>query len=429
MFENTLRYNHRGEQKAVKEAAEHFDSLLIPAHFVAASPRKIAARVERLKTDHGTEFYIDPQLPEFRVGENFWEKPNKLGEWNQALIDYYGKPISDILRKSGNVSPLDLSEEQLRDVVRKQCDLQLDMVADGAQTKLEQYIDIDVELRPRALVPWYVKIQSTRDLRINRKTIEMAQNYEDYPVKPLFFVTPDFLQQSSRRETLVNTIEECGVREAFIWVEGFSKRDLHPMDYVRTADLVYKTSEIGVRPHLLYGSYFGHLLGYLGNCGVGFGPAYQESRSETTDDDSGGGGGGTNRYYFDPVKTFLNFQEAEEFGNQFEEELCDCVVCKMHLDSWGDVYKFDGDYTTQQRHYIESRGTHTSKLTELSLSDQLSELEAKHSAYKNELGESDTAAQPHHLIKWTTGVKHFVEEELDQTIEDFDTIPESAIEA
>ncbi|AZH26849.1 hypothetical protein [Haloplanus aerogenes] len=428
MFENTLRYNHNGETKAVKKAAQYHDSLLIPAHFVAVSPRKIAGLLERLQTDFGTEFYVDPRLPAYRVGREFWDKPGKLGQWDQALAEYYGKPVTDILIKKGNLTVGDLSQEQLREVIESQCEFQLSMVADAAQAKLGRYMDLEADLRPRAIVPWYVKITSIRDLEINEWIIETAQEYSNYPVKPCFFTTPDFLSDETRLSALIELISGCDIREVFVWVEGLTKRKTDPMDYAHTAKLIYEISDSNIRPHLLYGSYFDHLLGYLGNRGSGFGPAYQESKAEKTGDEGKSGGGGTNRYYFNPVKTFLNFQETEHLGDENNEPLCECEICSRELGSWSEIYKFDGDYTAQSRHYIEVRQHHSSELSTLALGEKLTELEDKYSLYKDSLGNSDTAAQPYHLRKWKTGIEHFVEEMLEEDISQFQPVPEEEIE-
>lgn len=422
MFENTLRYNSNGETTVIKETAEYVDSLLIPAHFVIDDPRKIAGLVDNLDRKYGLNFYVDPRLPTYRVGENFRDEVGDLREWDQLLVDYYGEPVSSILLRQGNLSVNDLNSGELRQVIHQQCDLQVDLITDSGQSKLERYGIGSDSLKPKAVIPWYVKIESQDELEPNRRIIEIAKDYCDVPIKPCLFVAQEFLTDSSTRNSLLEFVSEIGVDEVFLWVEGLQKRERGVMHYAAVAETVYEISQQGVDPHLLYASYLEHALAYLGNTGSGFGPGYQESRDEKLEDADGGGGGGLNRYYYRPTKTFLNFQEADTLGEKFGEPVCDCPVCDKLLSGWQDVYKLDGDRNAQSRHYIASRGMQSEELKEKSLQEILHGLGENHNKYRDPLGDSDTAAQPYHMNRWKAGIKHFVEQVLEEEVASFGTL-------
>jgi len=430
MIERTVRYNHNGETAAIRETADYYDSIILPSHFVADDPRKIAGLIERLGTEAGIEFYIDPRIPSYRVGDNFRSESGELRDWDQALVDYYGNPIEEILQIKPNLSIDDLTESELHEVVRQQCEFQLSMVMDAAQDKLSNYIKVDKSLRPRAIIPWYIKIESTEDLNRNKKIIDITQEHFDFPVKPLFFVTPQFVSQDAAVSSLVEAISDCAVPEVFLWIEDYNKREIDVLSHARTTELVYEVAKSGTRPHLLYAGFFENLLSYFGNRGSGYGPAYQEHRREKDGKEGqSGGSGGTNRYYFPPAMTFLNFQETDELGGNHNARLCDCEVCDGILDSWGDIYKLDGSYTMQSRHYIESRAKQAEWVSESSLSAILDELENRFSAYRDPLGNSQTAAEPYHLNKWRMGAKHFIKYDLEIDIDEFESLELDYVES
>ncbi|MBC9988404.1 hypothetical protein E4P24_18845 [Haloferax sp. AS1] len=423
MFENTLRYNSNGETTVIKETAEYVDSLLIPAHFVIDDPRKIAGLIDNLDRKYDLNFYVDPRLPTYRIGDNFRDEVGDLREWDQFLVNYYGKPVSSILLRKGNLTVSDLDSEELRKVIHRQCDLQVDLITDSGQSKLERYGVGADSLKPKAVIPWYVKIESPDDLESNRRIIEIAKDYCDLPIKPCLFVTNEFLSDSSTRNLLLELVSDIGVDEVFLWPASLEKRERGVMHYAAVAETIYEISQQDIDPHLLYGSYLEHALAYLGNTGSGFGPGYQESRDEKLENADGGGGGGLNRYYYRPTKTFLNFQETETLGEKFGEPLCDCSICDSLLSGWQDIYKFDGDRNTQSHHYVASRAMQSEELKDNGLQDVLHDLGESHSKYRDSLGDSDTAAQPYHLNMWKAGIKHFVERVLDEEVASFETLP------
>lgn len=418
MFENTVRFNHKGERAAIEHSRQSIDSLLIPEHFVASNPDYLAGFLNN-QLDTEIEFYIDPALPKYRRGDGFRNDNGDLRGWHQALVDRYGGPVERVLNQQRNLEFEDLSEEELEEVIETQCELQLETIEASGEGKLSQYFEVETELRPRAVTPWYVKIEDVSDLNKNRDIIELAQNFTDAPLKPCVFMELDFAADSANRRAVVQMLDKTGVSEVFLWIEGLGKRAADPMDYVATLDVIHRLSEHGVSPHFFYGNYFAYLTAYFGGHGNCFGVAYQESSSEDTEigSDSGGGGGGTNRYFFEPVKEFLNFQETESLGQEFDVDLCNCPVCEKTMGSWEDIYIYDGNYTAQRHHYIWNQDRYRKSVQEKELETVLDQLKSAYDRYCDELGGSSTAATPYHLNKWRTGIIHFVEEELKEQTE------------
>jgi len=413
MFENSLRYNHTGEWRAIERTRDYYDSLVIPAHHAVTKADDIAGLLNN-QIGSDVEYYIDPVLPRYRKGDGFRTEEGDLSKWHQLLVDRYGDPISRILNEQRNLSLLDLDDSERRSVVQTQCELQLELIEEAGEDKLAKYFDVETELRPRAVVPWYIKITRPENIALNEQIINIASESVEAPIKPCIFVSLTALNRSEIRREIVKMLERVGVEEAFLWFEEMGKREAEIMDYAAASELIYSLSQNGVSPHFFYGNYFAQLTSYLGNEGTTFGVAYQESRAERTavGDNGGGGGDGANRYYFDPVKEFLNFQEAESLGDQFDVPICSCPACQERMDQWADVYKFDGNYNAQRRHYIWNQDRYRDDIESKTLEEQLDDLETAHEKYDSELSNSGTAAEPHHLIKWRGGISHFVEHEL-----------------
>ena len=148
-------------------------------------------------------------------------------------------------------------------MIHQQCDLQVDLITDSGQSKLERYGVGSDCLRPKAVIPWYVKIESEDDLVTNRRIIEIAKSYCDLPIKPCLFVAQEFLSDISARDLLLDFVSEIGVDEVFLWVASLQKREQGVMQYATVAESVYDISQLGVNPHLLYASYLEHALAYL----------------------------------------------------------------------------------------------------------------------------------------------------------------------
>ena len=424
MFENSIHFQHPGQKPAVSHSASEYDSLIIPAQYVITKSERLSGLLNRLMQEDGVEFYINPQLPRYRRGSDFRKDTGELSEWNQNIAEYYGEPISGLLSEQENLEYTDLDEEEKKEVIEQGCDLQTDYLDSGTvQEPLSRYCEPagmeTVELVPRAVIPWYVKIEGVTDISINEEIIRHAKSYVDLPLKPCLFVEKDFIRDEGQRQMLVDMIDDVDLSELFLWVEGVGNTKTVPRTYIAIIDLVEQLSDVETRPHLFHGSYFSTLLGYFGARGTGFGVFHQESKEEKTGEQSGGGGDGLKRYYFDPAKEFLNVQEAASIGAEFDADTCDCTVCEIQVNQWEDVYAIGDEYLPLQRHYISVRNNQRERIKDTPLEVLLTQLGNAHSTYKDRLGDSDTTAEPYHLRKWKVAIEEYLSQ-TDQEVAEFE---------
>ncbi|WP_152422185.1 hypothetical protein [Natrialba asiatica] len=411
MIENSVHYLHEGERPAIDKSVAMYDSLIIPAHFVAARYENLSGFLNRLKNNHGTEYYINPQLPRYRKGDDFRKDTGDISEWNQSLLDYYDPLVKDILSEEGNIRFRDLTSQEQKKVVKQSCDFQLNFLEDAPeQENLSRYGIDTVELVPRAIIPWYVKMKSQADIASNQRTIKYATDYLDAPIKPCLFFEKDLVKNEDFKRGLTSLVDDSDIQEVFVWIEDLDKPNTTTREYVNTINLIQRISNCGVEPHMFYGGYFSHLLAFFGLRGVGFGTFHQESKKEKTESSGGSGGEGLKRYYFNPVKEFLNIPEAVEMGSEFDERTCDCHVCEIEIHEWDDLFAIGDEYQILQRHYIASRRLHSEKILNTGLDQLLDEIEESDNRYREPLNESDTAANANHLRKWRLSINHYISE-------------------
>ncbi|SDM50568.1 hypothetical protein SAMN04487949_1890 [Halogranum gelatinilyticum] len=417
MFENSLHYYTFGEYKEIERAAPYYDSLIVSSHFVVTETDKIAGTLSNLQPEQQIDFYVQPYLPEFRKGDNFRKSNGELRSWASNLAEYYGPPISDVLENRSNLNYFDFSREDQKKIIEKSCDLQLDLLDEASENKLGRYLDSVASLTPRALVPWYVKINSRPDIRANEEIINYAAEYSDCPVKPCFYVDKSFIHTESNRREIVRAVEEAPVREVFLWIDGFDKRDVSIGELCKALDLVERVSQRGVDPHMMYSDYFANLMAFFGLRGVSFGIEHGESKSEKTD--SGGGSGDSVRYYYNPVKEFLNVYDVEDLGTDFDDPLCECQACDPVMNSWSDIFQLADDRKARAQHYITTRDGHRETVTNETLDDLVGELWDGDDKYQEALDDTDHAANANHLRKWATAIEHYVEEEKQRELSDY----------
>lgn len=424
MFENSVHFQHPGQKPAISSSASQYDSLIIPAQYEVTKSESLSGLLNRLMQEDGIDFYIDPQLPRYRRGSDFRKDTGDLTEWNQNISEYYGDPISRLLSEQKNIEYTDLDDADQYEVIKQGCDLQTEFLDSGSvQNPLSRYYEAagmeKIELVPRAVIPWYIKIENISDISTNEEIIKRAKDYVDMPVKPCLFIEKSFIQMEGRRQLLIDMVENIDVSELFLWIEGVDSTETVPRTYMAIIELVDQISNIGTRPHMFYGSYFSTLLGYFGARGAGFGVFHQESKEERTGDQTGGGGDGLKRYYFNQIKEFLNVQEAASIGEEFDAELCDCPVCDLQVDQWDDIYGIGDEYLPLQRHYISVRNNQRKRIKDTSLECLIDELDDVFSTYEDKLGESDTSAEPYHLRKWKAAIEGYLSE-TDQEVTKFE---------
>lgn len=403
-FENSLHYNHLGEGSAVDKAAEYVDSLIIPAHFAAFHADTIAGRVSNLDQ----EYYIDPHLPEFRIGDNFLTDSGDLSPWSDALAESYGSVVTDPLQERGNLRYSELSRDNQREIAELTVDFQLNILDEHADSTLARYEleDVDHDLLPKAVVPWYIKLCSGGELEQNKQVISDTAEYTDHPIKPCFFIERPLIADAEFRERIARYLDDTPVTEVFLWVEGLGKRDSKAGHYVHITDLVDRIADQGVAPHFLYGNYLSNLLAFFGLRGTGFGINYSESSSEKVE--STDGGGGNERYYFDPIKEFVGIAEAVQLGER-GGELCDCGTCEHWMEDWIGIYAVADEQKRLARHYAAKRHQQRMEIQENSLRELLQELEENYKEYSEGLKESGTVVTADHLNEWKRGIELYAE--------------------
>jgi hypothetical protein len=237
MFENSIHFQHPGQKSAISHSTSHYDSLIIPAQYIITKPDNLSGLLNRLMQEDGIEFYINPQLPRYRRGDDFRKDTGELSEWNQNISEYYGKPISKLLSEQDNLEYSDLAEDEREAVIEQCCDLQTDFLNRGSiQNPLSQYYEAaemeTVELVPRAVVPWYVKIETVSDVTTNEDIINYAVDYVDMPVKPCLFVEQGFIEDKGQRRILVDMVEDVDISEVFLWIEDVDNIDSVPRTYM-----------------------------------------------------------------------------------------------------------------------------------------------------------------------------------------------------
>ncbi|OIB58042.1 hypothetical protein [Natrialba sp. SSL1] len=415
MFENSLHYNHPGEGPSVDRSSEYIDSLIIPAHFAIEHAEQVSGRVSNLEQ----EYYINPYLPTFREGDNFLEDSGNLKQWSHRLVDFYEDIVVSKIQEEGNLRYQDLSRENQRNVVETTVDFQLEILDEHADSTLKRYSlsDAEYDLLPKAVIPWYVKLSTEKDLEYNKQIISDTVEYTDHPVKPCIFMKRRLVTDVNFREGLANYLGDAPINEVFLWIEGLDKRESSRGHYVSTVDLVSRISDQDVAPHFFYGSYFSNLLSIFGLQGTGFGINYSESASEKLKSQDGGGGGAS-RYYFEPIKEFVGIAEAVQLGEDHTEP-CDCRVCRDWMEGWKDIYAVADEQKRLAQHYAAIREKQQDDVEKKSLQDLLEELEERQDTFGEALGESESVATADHLEEWREGVKIYVKKVENCSITEF----------
>lgn len=387
MFENTIRYNNNNNKHPVETLTTDFDSLLYEAHIAAHNQSAVQTQIGKL-ADEGISYYIDPDLADFEVGNNFRNESGNLGNWTRVYVQELGDPLKSILEEEGNLLPDELSDDEIKEIAASVTRFQENYANLGADSNLGKYTDGEMEPAipgPRRIVPWYNKIRTRDQIPTTRRILEASKEVANEELKPCLYTTKDLIKDPAVRRELIDILSDINVDECFLIIENLDKHDTDTNEYVDTIDFVYEISDRGIDPHFMYGDYFSHLLHYFGLGGTTYGTLYGEEHEEETK--SYGGGGMSARFYFDDVKEFLSPNGAADVGKRMGRDVCDCAVCSRHFDDWDDVLETltpddddndeedDSDSSPNnslniaQKHYLEKRWEHTLQIQNNSLSD------------------------------------------------------------
>ncbi len=425
MFENTIRYNNNNNKHPVETLTEDYDSILYESHLAAHNQRAVQNQIQELAAQ-GKSYYIDPDLADFEVGNNFRDENGNLGQWTRVYVQALGDPLKSILNEQGNLKPDNLSQEEIEEIAASVVEFQENYGEVGPESDLRKYSVGDIEPAipsPRRVVPWYNKIRSRQQIPTTREILEASQRVAEHEIKPVLYIQKDLINDPSVRLELIDILSEIDVGECFLIIENLGKHETSTDEYKNVIDFVYEISDAGIAPHFMYGDYFSHLLYYFGLGGTTYGTLYAEEHEEETK--SYGGGGMQARFYFDDVKEFLSPTAAADIGARMGRGVCDCEVCERHFEGWDDVLNtltpddedneededaevsLDNALNIAQKHYLEKRWEQTREVQEQSLTKTREELVEDFESSKSDFGDSRQVSSHkdlRYMAKWLTAL-------------------------
>lgn len=409
MFETTLRYNNPNNKDPIETQTNYYDSLVLHSHLLAYSKKTVPLRLRNLIVDHDVEYYIDPISADFRAGDDF-RKGDDLKQWHQRYVDTLGEPLTTILEENANADASQFDPVELRDVSESVVDFQETYVERMVDEHADKYEDFDVDLRPKAITPWYHKIQNSSDVSPNRTILEASQEAADLPLKPCLYVTKQFLRDVTNRNSLADLVEGFDIDECFLWVDDMSKHTTSERQYKNVLDLVTRLREAEVATHFYYGDYFAYVAGYFGAGGTTHGTIYGEEKAEKLE--SSGSGGLLNRYFVDTVKDFLKIPAAVQVQQVANEDICECEYCQRHLDNWPDLIEIEESdrnlQTTLSKHHIATKWRYTLELQNTEFDETLDMLSTDYNNIApiyNRARQVSPDKELDYLMKWVNAAR------------------------
>ncbi|CQH55197.1 uncharacterized protein HHUB_2197 [Halobacterium hubeiense] len=449
MFETTVRYNNNNNKHPVETQPEFYDSILFEPHLVAFNSDATKEKIYDITGSEGIDYYIDPGLAEFERGRNFRKENGDITDWTRAYLRHLGDPLSSILEERGNANPEKMTEQDISEIAASVVRFQETFATDAVNVDLSNFADIgSPPAEPKKIIPWYNKIDDESKISTAKTILNASQDAATIPLKPCVYTTKSMISDAGTRSNLIDLVDELDVSECFLIIEGLDKRETGQSVYENVIKFVYDIRDRGIVPHFLYGDFFSHLLAYFGLGGTTYGTLYAEEHTEelkATD-----GGNFPNRYYFDPIKDFVNPASAADLGLNTDFDLCDCPVCSRKFDSWQDMAEkvqeeededdIDDDEpqsfekvednssvenlkTVLQKHYLAKRWDHTLTVQSESFDDLIAELKDDHQSTVTPFSQSfqiNDDRDLDYMMRWVHAAK-----EMDQlaydTLDDFRT--------
>lgn len=400
MFETTVRYNNNNNKHPVETQPEFYDSILFEPHLVAFNSDATKEKIYNITGSDGIEYYIDPGLAEFERGRNFRDTEGNISDWTKTYINELGDPLRRILNESGNADPEEMSDASISEIAASVVKFQETFATDVVNVDLSNFANIgSAPAEPKKVIPWYNKIDEESKISTARTILEASDEAATISLKPCLYTTKDLIRDPSSRKALIDLLDEFDVSECFLIIENLDKEETGERTYRNVIEFIYDIRDRNIVPHFLYGDFFSHLLAYFGLGGTTYGTLYAEEHAEeikATD-----GGGFPNRYYFDPIKDFVNPAAAADLGMNSKAELCDCPTCSRSFESWQDMAEkvqeeedenadseendegiddFEDDHTVRnlktvlQKHYLAERWEHTKTVQSRSFDSLMSDL-------------------------------------------------------
>jgi hypothetical protein len=413
MFEATLRYNSNSDKHPVATSGESLDSLLIPGKMLAANSKALPTNLRNWYDSYNLEYYIQPTLFDFRVGDNFRDSSGSVRTWHWDYATEVDRLLEELLAKQDNVDATDLSANQLRQLTISSVEFQESFVPNQLEAETGKYESISdpEKYSPKAVIPWFQQIRDGRDLKVNEDILDVATDVSELPLKPCLFLTKEALHSDSLPDQLTELFTSRDIDQCFLWIENLDKQETGEPDYERIASLVANLDGAGISPHFYYGDYFATLLSHLGLTGTTYGTMYGEEASERRERRKGDGV--AHRYYVDAVKDFLKIPAAVDLQGTVGADMCSCEVCSRQFGTWADLadrYQ-DDDENIQallKKHHIQVRWKQIQQVESESLSETLDRLDADYREYITPFSQSNqisNAKTLDYLPRWKNALE------------------------
>lgn len=417
MFEATLRYNSNSDKHPVATSGKSLDSLLIPGKMLAANSKALPTNLRNWCDSYSIEYYIQPTLFDFRVGDNFRDSSGSVRSWHWDYATEIDSLLEELLAKQDNVDATKLSENELRQLTISSVRFQESFVPDQLEAETSKYESISSpeEYSPKAVIPWFQQIRDGRDLEVNEDILDVAVDVAELPLKPCLFLTKEAVHSDSLSDQLTDLLTSRDIDQCFLWIENLDKQETGQPDYERIATLVVALDDAGISPHFYYGDYFATLLSHLGLTGTTYGTMYGEEASERRERRTGDGV--AHRYYVGAVKDFLKIAAAVDLQGTVGADMCSCDVCSRQFEMWGDLadrYQ-DDDENIQallKKHHIQVRWKQIQQVESESLSETLQRLNADYREYISPFSQSNqisNAKTLDYLPRWKNALESVTE--------------------
>lgn len=413
MFEATLRYNSNSDKQPVETSGEYLDSLLIPGRMLSANAKALPSDLKNYADEYGIEYYVEPSLPDFRVGNDFRDETESLRKWHAKYADQIGTRLKSLLAEQRTVDPSDLTDGDIHTLTAASVAFQEDFVANQLEEERGRYDGVDdpEKYRPQAVIPWFHKIQTQEDLHVNDTILDAAEDSATLPLKPCLFVKKSVLRHAENRNQLVKLLQSHDITQCFVWVEGLDKHETSEREYVHIAEFTNSLVAEGISPHFFYGDYFATVLSHLGVVGTTYGTMYGEEGEERRESRSGDGV--ATRYYLDEVRDFVKIPAAVDLQQRVGAAMCACDVCTRQFETWQDLAALvqDPDENVQapmKKHHLRVRWRQVQDVTSESIDETLERLHADYRRYSPAYSASNQVAGSKtidHLQRWRNAVR------------------------
>ena len=384
MFETIVRYKSTNEKSIIVDHKDKWDSVLISAHLLAHATKRMPPRLRNIAQDRSHQYYIDPIVSEFRIGESFRYPHGGIRSWHRKYAVALGDPFETVLEREGNVNARYLDDDEIRGIAKSVVDFQEEFVYEKLEEYTGKYEDLTVsrrEVMPAAVIPWVHKLEREADYEAYRTILSASQDRAMQSLRPVLYTSTRKIRDGGNRTELVEMLADFDIDECFILFEGLDKHETNESEYKAVIDFVYDLSSAGIEPYFYYGDFFSNLLSYFGLEGTAYSPLHGEKFTEKTEPQSSDSSGMSSRYYLDEVKDFLQIQAAVDIMTRAGKPMCSCEACSRHFDDWRDLAEIDESdeegtalQTVVMKHRMKTRWDHAQLVQDNELSEVLATL-------------------------------------------------------